>query len=105
MTWRVILLVIGCSLPSGMVAAHSPDEVNGPWYNSLRVPGTNGTSSCCGYPADCGPVNDDEVKIDQGVYWVRNPVSGQFLKVPPEAIDHRMDNPTGHYVACIYDER
>ena len=92
---------------AGVLLAHAPDAVDGAWYNSLKVPGTEGSmtpSSCCG-AADCMAVEDADVKIDDGVYFVRSPTSGQLLRVPPDSVAKRSDNPTGKYVACVHNER
>lgn len=76
------------------------DPALAPWFRSLTIPGTEGTS-CCSI-ADCRPTSyrtkGDHYEVlaghdDQGAeIW---------LPVPPDRVLQRFDNPTGRAVACI----
>src|SRR4051794_17706062 len=81
-------------LASAALAAPPPDADPSlsPWFRSLRVPGTG--TSCCSI-ADCRPV---ESRITGDHYEVF--VDGKWLRVPPELILGRADNPTGRAVVC-----
>ena len=72
-----------------------------PWFQSLQVPATGG--SCCN-EKDCVTVGSQDLKIENGTYWVRDPepISAVWLVVPPGSILKRYDNPTGKPVACIW---
>lgn len=71
-----------------------------PWFQSLKIPGTDGVS-CCSI-ADCRPTSyrthGDHYEVlaghdDKGAeIW---------LPVPPDRVLQRFDNPTGRAVACI----
>ena len=101
MAWRIAPMVIILLLCVQSVTAHSPEDVDpamAPWFRSLETPKFHG--SCCS-EHDCRVVMSSDVKIDSGTYWVRDMESPGWLKVFPERVLSRTDNPTGHYVACV----
>lgn len=55
------------------------------------------TVSCCNQQ-DCYPV---EARMMGGDWYVKQRESGQWLRVPPEKIEHNRDNPDGRNHACI----
>ncbi|MBV8913052.1 MAG: hypothetical protein JOZ05_08455, partial [Acetobacteraceae bacterium] len=80
--------------PLGASAAPPPDADPGfaPWFRGLRVPGTG--TSCCSI-ADCRPAESRIVGDHYEVF-----IDGKWLRVPPELILERADNPTGRAVVC-----
>jgi hypothetical protein len=76
------------------LAAPPPDaDPNlAPWFRGLHVPGTG--TSCCSI-ADCRPVESRIVGDHYEVF-----VDGKWLRVPPDLILERADNPTGRAVVC-----
>ncbi|UGA47247.1 hypothetical protein HU230_0014855 [Bradyrhizobium quebecense] len=95
----------GLALSQAAVAAppDSPNATLAPWFESLRQPGTG--ASCCSI-ADCGTV---EFRQDRDGYEVlidgRWKMSKPFwLRVPPNRIIDRIDNPTNRAVVCFTPE-
>ena len=96
--WLVAIIALAWTLKDAH--AEPPPGASGVlsgWYHSLEMPGSG--VSCCG-AADCRPALDLQIK--DGVYWVRDPSSGDMISVPPEHVLQREDNPTGNYIACIH---
>jgi hypothetical protein len=101
-----LCLALVAATLSHSAAAAPPDDPDArftPWYKSLRQPETG--AECCGR-ADCRAVafrrtaDGYEILVDQqwrlsAPYW---------LRVPPEKILERGDNPTGRAVACFTPE-
>lgn len=102
---RRIAVAVGLALSQAAVAA-PPDNQNpalAPWFESLRQPGTG--ASCCSI-ADCRAV---EFRQDRDGYEVlidgRWKMSSPFwLRVPPNRIIDRTDNPTNRAVVCFTPE-
>jgi hypothetical protein len=102
---RKIAIAVGLALSQAAVAAppDSPDPALAPWFESLKQPGTG--ASCCSI-ADCRTV---EFRQDRDGYEVlidsRWKVSIPFwLRVPPNRIIDRIDNPTNRAVVCFTPE-
>ena len=102
---RKIAAVVGLALSQAAVAAppDSPDPALAPWFESLKQPGTG--ASCCSI-ADCRTV---EFRQDRDGYEVlidgRWKMSIPFwLRVPPNRIIDRTDNPTNRAVLCFTPE-
>jgi hypothetical protein len=100
-------ITIAASLVLGRVAVaappDSPDPVLAPWFESLQQPGTG--ASCCSI-ADCRTA---EFRQDREGYEVlidgRWKMSMPFwLRVPPNRMIDRMDNPTNRAVVCFTPE-
>ena len=102
---RKIAIAVGLALSQAAVAAppDSPDPALAPWFESLKQPGTG--APCCSI-ADCRTV---EFRQDRDGYEVlidgRWKVSIPFwLRVPPNRIIDRIDNPTNRGVVCFTPE-
>jgi hypothetical protein len=102
---REIAIVVGFVLSQPAVAAppDRPDPALVPWFESLKQPGTG--ASCCSI-ADCRTV---ESRQDRDGYEVlidgRWKMSVPFwLRVPPNRIINRIDNPTNRGVVCFTPE-
>ena len=100
-----IAVAVGLALSQAAVAA-PPDRPNtelAPWFESLKQPGTG--APCCSI-ADCRTV---EFRQDRDGYEVlidgRWKMSSPFwLRVPPNRIIDRTDNPTNRAVVCFTPE-
>jgi hypothetical protein len=96
------LIEQGLSRPSA-APPDSPDPALAPWFESLKQPGTG--ASCCSI-ADCRTVDfrqdrdGYEVLID-GRWKISIPF---WLRVPPNRIIDRIDNPTNRAVVCFTPE-
>ena len=96
---RKIAIAVGLTLSQAAVAAppDSPDPALAPWF---ETPGTG--APCCSI-ADCRTVefrqdrDGYEVLID-GRWKMSNPF---WLRVPPNRIIDRTDNPTNRAVVCF----
>jgi hypothetical protein len=101
---KLLVSVFLVALPFA-AAAHSPEDVDpamAPWFRSLQQEDSGG--SCCN-EQDCHTVDlGRDLRIEDGKYLIRDEEGG-WLPVPPMQILHRYDNPTGKYVACIYQHR
>jgi len=102
---RKIAIAVGLALSQAAVAAPPdyPDPALAPWFDSLKQPGTG--APCCSI-ADCRTV---EFRQDRDGYEVlidgRWRVSLPFwLRVPPNRIIDRIDNPTNRGVVCFTPE-
>jgi hypothetical protein len=102
---REITVAVGLALNQAAVAAppDSPDPAVAPWFESLKQPGTG--APCCSI-ADCRTV---ESRQDRDGYEVlidgRWKMSVPFwLRVPPNRIIDRIDNPTNRGVVCFTPE-
>jgi hypothetical protein len=102
---RKIVIAVGLALSQAAVAAppDSPDPALAPWFESLKQPGTG--APCCSI-ADCRTV---EFRQDRDGYEVlidgRWKVSIPFwLRVAPNRIIDRIDNPTNRGVVCFTPE-
>jgi hypothetical protein len=102
---RKIGIAVGLALSQAAVSAppDSPDPALAPWFESLKQPGTG--ASCCSI-ADCRTV---DFRQDQDGYEVlidsRWKMSIPFwLRVPPNRIIDRIDNPTNRAVVCFTPE-
>lgn len=102
---REITVAVGLALNQAAVAAppDSPDPALAPWFESLKQPGTG--APCCSI-ADCRTV---ESRQDRDGYEVlidgRWKMSVPFwLRVPPNRIIDRIDNPTNRGVVCFTPE-
>jgi hypothetical protein len=100
-----IAITVGLVLSQATVAAppDHPDPALAPWFESLKQPGTG--VSCCSV-ADCRTV---EFRQDRDGYEVlidgRWKMSIPFwLRVPPNRIIDRIDNPTNRAVVCFTPE-
>lgn len=87
-----LFLVTGSS--TGVVGAppEGADMRLGPWFESLRQPGTG--MSCCSI-SDCRPV-DSRVGPDGYEAWIDN----NWLPVPANRFLQSQPNPLGRAVAC-----
>ena len=100
-----IAIAVGLTLSQAAAAAppDSPDPALAPWFESLKQPGTG--ASCCSI-ADCRTVDfrqdrdGYEVLID-GRWKISIPF---WLRVPPNRIIDRIDNPTNRAVVCFTPE-
>jgi hypothetical protein len=102
---RKTAIAVGLALSQAAVAAppDSPDPALAPWFESLKQPGTG--APCCSI-ADCRTV---EFRQDRDGYEVlidsRWKMSNPFwLRVPPNRIIDRIDNPTNRGVVCFTPE-
>jgi len=102
---RKIVVAVGLALSQSAEAAppERPDPALAPWFESLKQPGTD--ASCCSI-ADCRTV---EFRQDRNGYEVlidgRWKMSAPFwLRVPPNRIIDRNDNPTSRGVVCFTPE-
>lgn len=102
---REIAIAVSFVLSQPAVAAppDSPDPALAPWFESLKQPGTG--APCCSL-ADCRMV---ESRQDRDGYEVlidgRWKMSVPFwLRVPPNRILNRIDNPTNRGVVCFTPE-
>lgn len=102
---RKIAIAAGLALSQAAVAAppDNPNPALAPWFESLKQPGTG--ASCCSI-ADCRTV---EFRQDRDGYEVlidgRWKLSAPFwLRVPPNRIIDRTDNPTNRAVVCFTPE-
>src|ERR1044072_1180791 len=88
-----------CIVTALSAHSHEANEPEAPWFNSLRQPQSG--VQCCSMH-DCRAYDErTEVRIENGVYAVLH--NGEWLQVPASKIIERFDNPTGHFVACVYD--
>jgi len=100
-----IAVAVGLALGQQAIAA-PPDSVDpalAPWFESLKQPGTG--APCCSI-ADCRMA---ESRQDRDGYEVlidgRWNMSVPFwLRVPPNRIIDRIDNPTNRAVVCFTPE-
>ena len=53
--------------------------------------------SCCS-KQDCYPA---QARFREGTWFVKHRETGNWLPVPPEKIEHNLDNPDGRNHACI----
>lgn len=95
-------------------AAHSPEDVDpamAPWFRSLQQEDSGG--SCCN-EQDCHTVElgkNASLDVRDGSYWVKDPdpnpemEASDWIPVPKQSVLHRYDNPTGKYVACVYQHK
>lgn len=91
---RTALLAAGVTL-AATALAKPPSDTDyslAPWFQSLRQPGTG--VSCCSI-ADCR-TTDYRTVGDQ----YEALIDDKWVRVPPEKILQRMDNPTGRAVVC-----
>lgn len=102
--WKMAVAA-GLALSQAAVAAppDNPNPALAPWFESLKQPGTG--ASCCSI-ADCRTV---EFRQDRDGYEVlidgRWKLSAPFwLRVPPNRIIDRTDNPTNRAVVCFTPE-
>jgi len=102
---RTIAVAVGLALSQAAGAAppDNPNPALAPWFESLKQPGTG--ASCCSI-ADCRTV---EFRQDRDGYEVlidrRWKLSSPFwLRVPPNRIIDRTDNPTNRAVVCFTPE-
>ena len=102
---RKIAIAVGLAFSQVAVAAppDNPDPALAPWFESLKQPGTG--APCCSI-ADCRTV---EFRQDRDGYEVlidgRWKMSIPFwLRVPPNRIIDRTDNPTNRGVVCFTPE-
>lgn len=102
---RNIAIAVGLAFSQVAVAAppDNPDPALAPWFESLKQPGTD--APCCSI-ADCRTV---EFRQDRDGYEVlidaRWKMSTSFwLRVPPNRIIERIDNPTNRGVVCFTPE-
>ena len=102
---REIAIAVGLALNQAAVAAppDSPDPALAPWFESLKQPGTG--APCCSI-ADCRTV---ESRQDRDGYEVL--IDGRWrmsipfwLRVPPNRIIDKIDNPTNRGVVCFTPE-
>jgi hypothetical protein len=100
-----IAVAVGLALSQVAVAAppDSPNSALVPWFESLKQQGTG--APCCSI-ADCRTA---EFRQDRDGYEVlidgRWKLSAPFwLRVPPNRIIDRSDNPTGRAVVCFTPE-
>jgi hypothetical protein len=100
-----IAIAAGLALSQVAVAAppERPNSALVPWFESLKQPGTG--APCCSI-ADCRTA---EFRQDRDGYEVlidgRWKLSAPFwLRVPPNRIIDRRDNPTGRAVICFTPE-
>ena len=94
MTRLILALAVFLTLASAAIAAppENADPSLGPWFQSLRQPGTG--MSCCS-EADCRMV---EAGSDEKGWYVMVE-NKRRLYVPPEVVLVH-DNPTGSAVLC-----
>jgi|GEM_PF-1459312 len=106
----LLATLIGLTLPAAADPPAGADSALGPWFRSLKIPGSE--TSCCDL-SDCRTVayrvvverdeNDFviaghiEVLITPESFPVEAPL---WERVPPERVLTRHDNPTGKAVAC-----
>ena len=100
---RAIVVGLVWALVRGVAIANPPADADmslAPWFQGLHQPGTG--MLCCSI-ADCRVA---EVRHDAEGYQVK--VDGRWglsaafwLRVPPERILDRTDNPTGQAVLCF----
>lgn len=102
------VLVAHWAPPQLILEAHQQGDPFADWMNTLTIPGVDPSSnpgSCCGaapsHP-DCRVMDDADVRSSEGRYSVRDTETGKWLPVEPGRVSNRMDNPTGHFVACIH---
>ena len=91
MRYIAVLLLCVAAAPLGA------DETLAPWYHSLQ---TRTGESCCSV-ADCRGPKEYPVRIREGGYEVW--VNQGWMRVPPEVISERTDNPTGDFVTCVQE--
>src|SRR5690242_4375759 len=93
MSHRALLAgLVVAALPALGAPPPDADPNLAPWFRGLRAPGTG--TSCCSI-ADCRPVESRIIGDHYEVF-----VEGKWLRVPPDLILNRTDNPTGHAVVC-----
>ncbi|WP_244485933.1 hypothetical protein [Bradyrhizobium viridifuturi] len=102
---RTIAVAVGVALSQAATAAppDNPNPALAPWFEGLKQPDTG--ASCCSI-ADCRTV---EFRQDRDGYEVlidsRWKLSSPFwLRVPPNRIINRTDNPTNRAVVCFTPE-
>ena len=98
---RRLVIIAALLFVAAGAAAHPPEAGFADWFRSLKEPGTEGAMggsiSCCSSARDC-QTTDYETDSD-GRYWIT--VEGERIRVPPDKILQRTDNPTGRGVACL----
>ena len=101
-----IVIWVALILTAGRVHAHGPEDTDpamAEWFRSLTRPDTVGGSCCSEH--DCFVLQSRDMKIVDGVYWIRDPEplspDQEWIDVLPYRILKRYDNPTGKYVACV----
>lgn len=99
-------MMLPLMLLTSAVCAHGPEDTDpamAPWFRTLDRPDMKG-NSCCS-EQDCFVLKSGDMKIVDGVYWVRDPdpltPDQVWIDVWPKRILKRYDNPTGKYVACV----
>lgn len=95
------LVAVGLAVLQGNLSSAAPpvgaDPQLAPWFNSLQ---THDGQSCCGI-ADCRGPKEYPVRIHGGGYEVW--VDQHWMRVPPEVISDRSDNPTGDFITCVQE--
>lgn len=103
---KIPCLGLGCGLLAatvGIARAEPPvgaDPALHPWFQSLTDPRSGG--SCCS-EADCRHYQVDTSTDDDGTTHYRIKYRDDWLDVPPDSVLKVYDNPTGDYIACVYD--
>lgn len=98
----LFIVILSLFFPALAHAPEDTDPANADWFRSLSQPGMYG-GSCC-KESDCHVTTDVEIKDEH--YYVRDPDvtgSASWLPVPENRILKRYDNPTGKYVACVFN--
>lgn len=88
-------LIIGGLVMAAAAVAKPPagtDLSLAPWFQSLRQPGTG--VSCCSV-ADC---RTTDYRTEGDHYEAL--IDDKWMRVPPDKVLQRIDNPTGRAVVC-----
>jgi hypothetical protein len=65
-------------------------------WRCFHIPPDNPDLSCCGQ-YDCYPT---EARNENGVWFAKRREDGQWLRVPPEKVEHNRDSPDGRSHLC-----
>jgi len=111
MTATALGLIVLGAYAWGHDATHSPEDSDpamADWFRSLAIPhpeegGVEYPGSCCN-DKDCHALKDDQWRVVDDHYEVidlDDTAHERWLRVDPDRILHRTDNPTGKTVACV----
>ena len=101
-TWRGIVVLMSAGLLFGAVSAsaqhqHPPqdEEIHEKFYSTWMRP-DNPHLSCCSQH-DCYPT---EARIEGDIWLAKRREDGKWLRVPPQKVEQKRDNPDGRSHLC-----
>ena len=85
------------TMHQGTMHQHPPQDrlLHEKFYSKLHMP-DNPSVSCCN-DADCYPT---EMKYVGGDIYARRREDGKYILIPPQKVEHSLDNPDGQNHLC-----